>query len=85
MKKLEMKLWEQSFFRGILRSGCRACFLFKRHLEVQLCKATKLLRRPSKSVEEMVEGRKLTDIINEDHQNVRYLPGVELPHNLPLT
>jgi len=32
--------------------------------------------------EEMVEGRKLTDIINEDHENVKYLPGVELPHNL---
>jgi len=24
----------------------------------------------------------LTDIINEDHENVKYLPGVELPHNL---
>ena len=28
--------------------------------------------------------RKLTDIINEDHENVKYLPGVELPTNLPL-
>jgi len=32
--------------------------------------------------EETVDGRKLTDIINEEHENVKYLPGVELPHNL---
>ena len=31
-----------------------------------------------------MEGRKLTDIINEEHENVKYLPGVELPHNLRL-
>lgn len=28
--------------------------------------------------------RKLTEIINQDHENVKYLPGVELPHNLRL-
>lgn len=32
--------------------------------------------------EEEVEGRKLTEIINTDHENVRYLPGVKLPENL---
>lgn len=32
--------------------------------------------------EEQVDGRNLTDIINEDHENVRYLPGVKLPKNL---
>jgi len=32
--------------------------------------------------EEMVEGRKLTEIINEDHENVKYLPGVKLPANV---
>lgn len=32
--------------------------------------------------EEEVNGRKLTSIINEDHENVRYLPGVKLPNNL---
>lgn len=32
--------------------------------------------------EEQVEGRKLTEIINTDHENVRYLPGVKLPENL---
>lgn len=32
--------------------------------------------------EEMVEGRKLTEIINEDHENVKYLPGVKLPENV---
>lgn len=32
--------------------------------------------------EEKVNGRNLTEIINEDHENVRYLPGVKLPENL---
>lgn len=32
--------------------------------------------------EEDVQGRKLTEIINNDHENVRYLPGVQLPENL---
>lgn len=29
--------------------------------------------------EEQVEGRKLTDLINEKHENVKYLPGIPLP------
>jgi glycerol-3-phosphate dehydrogenase len=32
--------------------------------------------------EEMVDGRKLTDIINTDHENVKYLPGHKLPPNV---
>ncbi|KAL6454153.1 LOW QUALITY PROTEIN: GPD2 Glycerol-3-phosphate dehydrogenase [NAD(+)] 2 [Candida maltosa Xu316] len=32
--------------------------------------------------EENVDGRKLTEIINTDHENVRYLPEVKLPENL---
>ena len=32
--------------------------------------------------EELIEGRKLTEIINEDHENVKYLPGVKLPENV---
>eukprot|EP00435_Cladocopium_sp_Y103_P050596 s344_g15.t1 len=32
--------------------------------------------------EEEVDGRKLTEIINSDHENVKYLPGVALPPNL---
>ncbi|MBW0485895.1 hypothetical protein O181_025610 [Austropuccinia psidii MF-1] len=32
--------------------------------------------------EEQVNGRNLTNIINEDHENVKYLPGVQLPANL---
>lgn len=32
--------------------------------------------------EEKVNGRNLTSIINEDHENVRYLPNVKLPTNL---
>merc|ERR1739848_328584 len=32
--------------------------------------------------EEEVEGRKLTEIINTDHENVKYLPGRPLPHDV---
>lgn len=32
--------------------------------------------------EEMVNGRKLTEIINTDHENVKYLPGHKLPPNI---
>jgi len=32
--------------------------------------------------EEMVNGRKLTEIINEDHENVKYLPNHKLPSNV---
>lgn len=32
--------------------------------------------------EELVEGRKLTEIINEDHENVKYLKGFKLPENI---
>lgn len=32
--------------------------------------------------EEMVDGRKLTDIINTDHENVKYLKGYKLPENV---
>eukprot|EP01065_Artemidia_motanka_P041829 TRINITY_DN547_c2_g1_i1.p1 TRINITY_DN547_c2_g1~~TRINITY_DN547_c2_g1_i1.p1 ORF type:complete len:795 (+),score=235.66 TRINITY_DN547_c2_g1_i1:63-2387(+) len=32
--------------------------------------------------EEIVDGRKLTDIINTDHENVKYLPGYRLPSNV---
>ncbi|XP_020485078.1 glycerol-3-phosphate dehydrogenase [NAD(+)], cytoplasmic [Labrus bergylta] len=32
--------------------------------------------------EEMINGRKLTDIINTDHENVKYLPGHKLPPNV---
>lgn len=32
--------------------------------------------------EEEVNGRKLTEIINTDHENVKYLPGYKLPENI---
>lgn len=32
--------------------------------------------------EEMIDGRKLTEIINTDHENVKYLPGHKLPKNV---
>lgn len=32
--------------------------------------------------EEMVDGQKLTEIINTKHENVKYLPGIKLPENV---
>ena len=32
--------------------------------------------------EEMVDGKKLTEIINTQHENVKYLPGFKLPENV---
>ncbi|XP_011270240.1 glycerol-3-phosphate dehydrogenase, variant [Capsaspora owczarzaki ATCC 30864] len=32
--------------------------------------------------EEVVNGRKLTEIINTEHENVKYLPGIKLPSNV---
>lgn len=32
--------------------------------------------------DEIIGGRKLTEIINEKHENVKYLPGIKLPTNL---
>ncbi|XP_051577710.1 glycerol-3-phosphate dehydrogenase 1-like protein isoform X2 [Myxocyprinus asiaticus] len=32
--------------------------------------------------EEMVNGRKLSEIINTEHENVKYLPGYKLPENV---
>lgn len=32
--------------------------------------------------EEMVDGKKLTEIINTTHENVKYLPGKKLPENV---
>ncbi|XP_053497665.1 glycerol-3-phosphate dehydrogenase 1c isoform X1 [Ictalurus furcatus] len=32
--------------------------------------------------EELINGRKLTDIINKEHENVKYLPGHKLPKNV---
>lgn len=32
--------------------------------------------------EEMVDGQKLTEIINTKHENVKYLPGHKLPENV---
>lgn len=35
--------------------------------------------------EEMIDGKKLTEIINEQHENVKYLPGIKLPDNVVST
>lgn len=35
--------------------------------------------------EEIINGKKLTEIINETHENVKYLPGHKLPPNVVST
>ena len=35
--------------------------------------------------EEMVDGRKLSEIINTEHENPKYMPGVKLPDNVVCT
>lgn len=32
--------------------------------------------------EEYIDNRKLTEIINTEHENVKYLPGIKLPSNI---
>lgn len=32
--------------------------------------------------EEMVDGRKLSEIINTEHENIKYLPGFKIPDNV---
>ena len=32
--------------------------------------------------EEIFEGRRLSELINEKHENVKYLPGIKLPDNV---
>lgn len=39
-------------------------------------------RVPMYVFEEMINGRKLTEIINTEHENVKYLPGCKLPPNV---
>lgn len=35
--------------------------------------------------EEIVNGRKLSEIINTEHENVKYLPGKKIPPNVVST
>ena len=39
-------------------------------------------RVPMYVYEEMIDGEKLTEIINTKHENVKYLPGHTLPENV---
>lgn len=32
--------------------------------------------------EELIDGKKLSEIINTEHENVKYLPGHKLPQNV---
>ena len=35
--------------------------------------------------EEVINGQRLSDIINEKHENIKYLPGIKLPVNVVCT
>jgi len=67
----------------------RRLFIFRGSVVAKIV-GYNVLARPNKFVrevpmyvfEEMVEGRKLTEIINSQHENVRYLPGCMLPENI---
>lgn len=37
------------------------------------------------AAQSQIKGRKLSEIINEEHENVKYLPGVKLPENVVAT
>ena len=39
-------------------------------------------RVPMYVYEEMIDGKKLSEIINTQHENVKYLPGHKLPSNV---
>jgi glycerol-3-phosphate dehydrogenase (NAD+) len=66
------------------------CFILKRGSAVSklagesaLAQNEKFERRVNMYVyEENYEGRKLTEVINEKHENVKYLPGIKLPENV---
>ena len=32
--------------------------------------------------EEMIDGKKLTEIVNTQHENIKYLPGIKIPENV---
>lgn len=32
--------------------------------------------------EEVVDGKKLSEVINNEHENIKYLPGKKLPENV---
>jgi glycerol-3-phosphate dehydrogenase (NAD+) len=39
-------------------------------------------RVPIYVYEEIIDGCKLTEIINTKHENVKYLPGIKIPENV---
>lgn len=61
--------WGTTVAKILAENALARPHLFRHHVEMWV-------------FEEKVDGRNLTEIINEDHENVRYLPGVKLPRNL---
>lgn len=61
--------WGTTVAKILAENAAARPHLFKHHVDMWV-------------FEEKVNGRKLTEIINQDHENVRYLPGVKLPENL---
>ncbi|KAI7839328.1 hypothetical protein COHA_006919 [Chlorella ohadii] len=70
---------------AMIGSGAWACTAVKMIAENLRSpeKAAKFVREVRMYVwEEEVDGRKLTELINETHENVKYLPGVQLGENV---
>lgn len=61
--------WGTTIAKILAENAAVRPHLFKHHVDMWV-------------YEEKVDGRNLTEIINTDHENVRYLPGVQLPANL---
>jgi len=68
---------------GIAVCHCRGSVVAKIVGYNVLARPEKFVREvPMYVYEEMIEGRKLTEIINTQHENVKYLPGCKLPENV---
>ena len=73
----------------VVRQHLLCLFIFRGSVVAKIV-AYNVASRPEKFVhevpmyvyEELIDGRKLTEIINSQHENVKYLPGCLLPDNV---
>ena len=67
---------------AIVGSGNWACAIAK--IVGANCKRSEIFEDEVRMwvFEEIINGRKLTSIINQDHENVKYMPGIKLPENI---
>lgn len=74
---------KNKFRIGVVGSGNWSSALSK-HLATNVLENPDLFEREVKMwvYEEQIDGKNLTEIINTKHENVKYLPGIQLPENL---